>query len=154
MEMFSIENRRRFADLVEKDKSGCWVWIGPCHPKGYGEFCANGQKIYAHRYIYEYLNGPLMAGLELDHTCNNKSCVNPDHLEAVIHAENMRRAAERGVWTGERNGNAKRTEKQVRLIKMLYGLGISVKHIVERFGIPKRSVYAILAGECWSHVRI
>ena len=47
--------------------------------------------ILTHRFIYEYLHGPISAELEIDHKCRNHSCANPEHLEAVSHQENMLR---------------------------------------------------------------
>lgn len=72
--------------------TGCWVWqrLGV---NGYGRLTLDGVTQPAHRYTYEALNGPVPEGLELDHLCRNKACVNPFHLEAVPHAENLRRAA-------------------------------------------------------------
>ena len=70
------------------NKSGrCWNWTGRQDDDGYGTFGAGG----AHRYSYELLVGPVPTGLELDHLCRVRSCVNPNHLEPVTHAENMRR---------------------------------------------------------------
>jgi hypothetical protein len=48
----------------------------------------------AHRFAYEQLHGPVPAGLQLDHLCRNRACVNPDHLEAVTQLVNIRRAAD------------------------------------------------------------
>lgn len=80
------------------DKSGpasrlgtrCWIWTGMLSPKGYGQF-RSPISIMAHRNSYAFANGPIPDGLELDHLCRNRSCVNPDHLEAVDHATNVRR---------------------------------------------------------------
>lgn len=60
-------------------------------PNGYG---IRGNRL-AHRVAFELHNGPIPEGLEIDHLCGNRSCVNVAHLEAVTHAENMRRAFQR-----------------------------------------------------------
>lgn len=79
------------------DASGCWIWRSPASGNGYGAIkvwdgAATKQRI-AHRVAYEAFVGPIPAGLEIDHLCRNRRCCNPEHLEAVTHAENMRRSA-------------------------------------------------------------
>ena len=71
----------------------CWFWIGNLRREGYGHFHISGktQSADAHRTMYQELVGPVPDGMELDHLCRNRSCVNPDHLEPVTHQENMRR---------------------------------------------------------------
>jgi hypothetical protein len=73
----------------------CWEWRGTCNRLGYGQFSIKHRHVMAHRVAWELLVGPIPDGLELDHLCRNHGCVNPDHLEPVTHAENMRRAP----WT-------------------------------------------------------
>lgn len=73
---------------VSKENGGCWPWQGFTDFNSYGRFSRYG---LAHRFAYEFLVGPIPKGLEIDHLCRNKSCVNPDHLEAVTHRENIRR---------------------------------------------------------------
>ena len=145
-------NLKRFRKYLKPDPaSGCWLWTG-CLCKGYGNFSLNGTAHYAHRWLWEYVNGPVPAGLELDHLCGVKNCVNPAHLEAVTHAENMRRAAMRGVWDGERNGAAKRTTIEVLTIKFLNRyLMLPATMISRAMKIPQRSVYSVLRGEVWNH---
>lgn len=72
--------------------TGCWVWQRSNNGRGYGFAYRNGARIYAHRAFYEDRNGPIPAGLVIDHLCRNPSCVNPEHLEVVLQRENMRRA--------------------------------------------------------------
>lgn len=76
--------------------SGCFIWTGSVSKEGYGRMKATGSKQskLAHRAAYEYFVGPIPENMELDHKCRVRCCVNPDHLEPVLHAENMRR----GVW--------------------------------------------------------
>lgn len=77
---------------IEKRVDGCWMWTGSVNTKGYAHMKISG-KVWAvvHRVMYEYAKGPVPAGLQLDHLCRNKPCVNPDHLEAVTARENMHR---------------------------------------------------------------
>lgn len=85
----------RFWDNVDKDgPDGCWLWTGQILYHGYGHFWRRGTtKVVAHRFSYEALVGPVAAGLELDHLCRVRHCVNPEHLEPVTHSENNRRTA-------------------------------------------------------------
>jgi hypothetical protein len=76
----------------------CWIWDGGRAGTGYGLFHSeSGKTVPAHRYAYELLRGAIPAGLELDHLCRVRDCVNPDHLELVTHAENLRRG---NGWSG------------------------------------------------------
>lgn len=67
----------------------CWIWQG-LKTKGYGHI-RRPYSTKAHRYAWTLAHGPIPEGLEIDHLCRQKACVNPDHLEPVTHLENMRR---------------------------------------------------------------
>ena len=71
--------------------NGCWNWLGHITKKGYGRFDRFGKRVMVHRYFYENLVGPILKGLEIDHLCRNRKCMNPKHLEPVTHRENLRR---------------------------------------------------------------
>lgn len=95
----------RFAEKIALTDTGCIEWIAGTAGEGYGYFYAGRTttdetgRVYAHRWSYEYHVGAIPSGLQIDHLCRNKACVNPDHLEAVSSEENLRRS----------DGNAKKT---------------------------------------------
>ena len=84
------------ARIFPVTESGCWIWMAGLHHTGYGIF---GDKL-AHIVSYKRHKGSVPKGLELDHLCRVRCCVNPDHLEAVTRRENMRRSP---LWTGNRS---------------------------------------------------
>jgi hypothetical protein len=72
----------------------CWEWDGARMPNGYGKWTFSketGKSRLAHRIAYELFVGPIPAGLQIDHLCRNRGCVNPAHLEAVPGVVNNRR---------------------------------------------------------------
>ncbi len=81
----------RLADrLIPEPNTGCWLWLGYVNNQGYGVI-GKKHKQRAHRLVYECLVGPIPSGLQLDHKCRVRSCVNPDHLEPVTNRENTLR---------------------------------------------------------------
>ena len=80
----------RFWEKVEVSDEGCWNWLAHT-ADGYGVFWEHKRLVKAHRFSYELHVGPIPNGLELDHLCRNRACVNPDHLEPVTHSVNVLR---------------------------------------------------------------
>lgn len=83
---------------------GCWEWTGPTTGNGYGRIYVLGfRERMAHRAAYALLIGPIPPGMELDHLCRNRRCVNPDHVEPVTPRENCMRGYSFGRKNADRS---------------------------------------------------
>lgn len=93
---------------LTKKQNNCLIWRGTKRSNGYGVTVFRGVQTTTHRVMYQLVHGCLPRGYEVDHICNVRDCVNPDHLQAVTHKQNMRRGLERRstckaghLWTKE-----------------------------------------------------
>lgn len=78
---------------LDPEQGECWVWQGSKSTSGYGQFgIARSTHVYAHRWSYEHFKGPIRGDYVIDHLCERKDCVNPDHLEMVTQSQNALRA--------------------------------------------------------------
>lgn len=84
----------RIRERCDTDASGCWVWRGSKNPAGYGVIGVDVRKHLVHRLSFTASKGDIGNGNTIDHTCRNKPCANPEHLESVTLQENLRRGVE------------------------------------------------------------
>ncbi len=90
----------RFLSHVDTG-AGCWIWRGQT-TNGYGRFSVGQRNFYAHRFSFEFFNGPIPDGYEVDHLCMERRCVRPFHLEAVTAHENNMRSDSRAAQNARR----------------------------------------------------
>jgi hypothetical protein len=92
--------KRKLDDFsIPEPNSGCWLWTKATKQGGYGQVWFNEEKYLAHRLSYFVYKGDIDKNKELDHLCRTHCCINPDHLEEVIHQTNM----DRRVWEAPKN---------------------------------------------------
>ena len=82
---------KKLEDMYRVDHKGCWRFLGSIQYQGYGKIKRGGRNVAAHRYFYEKLVGQIPNGLTLDHLCEVKDCVNPNHLKPATIWENSSR---------------------------------------------------------------
>lgn len=82
-----ITLEQRFWQKVTKTPD-CWLWTASTGSHGYGHISVDGQMRTAHRIAWELTNGPIPDGMDLDHRCGNRACVNPAHLRVVTRSQN------------------------------------------------------------------
>lgn len=116
---------------IVNPETNCWEWQ-KLNSAGYGRVFVDGKMRPAHRHIYEKIKGHIPNGLQLDHTCRNRCCVNPDHLEPVTAKENVRRSSV-----------TKLSDDDVRQIRLLKGKMTNVD-IGKMFGVSDCHVAAII----------
>jgi hypothetical protein len=135
---------------------GCWVWTGWINNKGYG-IAAVGKKLAnAHRHSWTIHNGPIPAGIQVLHHCDNRCCVNPDHLFLGTHKDNMADMAAKGRAASSPGisnpSHVKLTEHDVREMLGLREAGAKVLILAARFGVSKGMVQHICHGRKWAHI--
>jgi hypothetical protein len=117
-------------------------------PKGYGQIGRGGRgsgMTYAHRVSYELAHGPIPAGMCVCHRCDNPPCCNPAHLFLGTLGDNNRDSKEKGrTASGERNGQVKLTDEEVRQIRRLHSQGATQRALAFLFGVQFMQVSRIV----------
>lgn len=140
----------RILDKISFDPSGCWNWTAASAGRGYGVTSLNSKNFYAHRAMYILFNGELPPSIMVCHSCDNRKCVNPDHLFPGTAKENSQDAVSKGrMAKGERGGMAKLTSEDVIAIRAANG---RQWEIAERYGITHSNVSAIKLRKSWRHI--
>jgi len=140
----------RFLNRVDKngptlkeELGACWTWTGGKGATGYGELRPHiWDESYAHRWAFKHYNGAIPEGHDIRHKCDNRACVNPDHLETGTRAANNQDKKERHPKPNNRKFDA----GQVEQIKALRAEGKLYKELAEQFGCNRRTIERMCLG--------
>lgn len=144
--------------------NGCWEWVGAVVSNGYGAMGHKGKSLKGHRVSYSLFNGEIPDGMCVCHKCDNRACVNPDHLFLGTIADNNRDMKNKGrhahgeklsrallsspihrasIPRGEKHGNAKVSNAERSKILQMFEAGYTQRAIAEKFGITQSAVSVI-----------
>jgi hypothetical protein len=131
----------------------CWVWTGTLlKPWLYGQFCVGSSRFLVHRLSWFIDTGDQPTG-QINHKCDNPSCVRPSHLYDGTQLDNMRDAASRVRFHSSGNHcRAKITPGVVRDIRKRRDGGETLQGIGASYGITKQNVRLIVNRLAWKHV--
>lgn len=150
--------KRFMAKVIISLESGCWEWNATKTLNGYGRIGINRKTMLAHRLSYLMYKGDIPNDLHICHSCDNRKCVNPDHLWAGTRQENMddcvRKGRARGPnYKGSMVGTSKLSEEQVREIKVSLSDGASCASLGRKYSVTPQAISRIKFGHNWSHLR-
>ena len=145
----SIYSKKIFESNYKKTE-GCWNWEGVIGSRGYGKI---GAKDTAHRRSYLYHYGSIPKGMMVCHTCDNRLCVNPEHLFLGTAKDNMQDMTNKGRRSrGSKVGTSKMNEKLVLEIRKMRLSGKEYEELANHFGLCWGTIGTICRNEQWRHV--
>lgn len=138
----------RLLGSIEKDKNNCWNWIGVLAGGGYGRLRFEGKNIAAHRLSYKLFKGEIGENLFVCHSCDNKKCLNPDHLWIGTLQDNVNDAVKKGRvnMKGVKNRFCSLTEHQIEEFIILRNESITYQRLSRIFNSSEQHLRNIFKG--------
>jgi len=135
--------KKRFNAKWKAVESGCHEWQAILHRDGYGKFYWEGRQVGAHRVAYILRHGNIPNGLNVLHHCDNRKCVNPDHLYAGTSVQNAADKVARCGWWGR----MKYTQHFIDACRAWVALGFTQTRVAEILGVDQTTVSLYVRGQ-------
>lgn len=146
MDVADIRSELFWRHVLKQSPNECWLWDGATR-NGYGAFGVKGATQYAHRIAYILSRGDIPEGMLLRHSCDNRRCCNPAHLEPGTDWDNAKDAKQRGrTKPGVRRPSAKLSTRAVNRLEYLASLGVRPGELAKIFDVSSNTVDNILHG--------
>lgn len=146
---------RFWLQVDRRGPDGCWIWRGrtTTGPYPYGSFHWEDMPQTVHRIVYVLCHGAVPDGTEVAHLCHHALCVNPAHLFATTHADNILHSWIGGrTIRGDRTHTAKMTDASVREMRVRYFQGWTYAALAREYGVRLNTVWSITHYRTWKHV--
>lgn len=153
MRPFIPNKYSRFLQKVKTDgftPDRCWLWVGAGKGNGYGHLSCDGENELAHRQAYKLFCGEIPAGMDVCHTCDNRNCVNPDHLFLGTRKENMEDCKTKGRTSGGRRKHL--CESTVQEVRRRLDAGHSPRRVSAQMDVNYHTITAIKRGESYGGI--
>lgn len=137
--------------IPSDEHDSCWIWRGAGKGNGYGSLTMDGYTISAHRAAYILMVGNIPEGMDVCHSCDNRNCVNPDHLFIGTRAQNMQDMSLKGRGAGGCRKHLK--EWQVQEVRRRIEAGHSPSKIAAQMNINHGTITAIKRGASYVQQR-
>lgn len=157
-----MDPRKRFRgrSIIERlnskytvNDNGCWIWNEALVGRGYAGLQVNGKKVKAHRLSYMIFKGPIPDGLFVCHRCDNRACINPEHLFLGTCKDNQKDMAEkRRSLIGTMNPNHKLKPYDVLIIREAKSHGYTIASIARYYKMSEGVIWKAAAGATWKYV--
>lgn len=152
--ILNTDKNRFYSKVTIPNKNGCMEWTGSKFPNGYGQIKIKGKMMGAHRFSWKLINSHIPEKMCICHICDNKICVNIEHLFLGTVKDNcLDKVSKKRSVFGERNGRCVIKESDIQKIRKELSKGIDQRDIAKKYGVAQTTISAIKLKKSWKYLK-